>query len=123
MRRIAIAGGPRTGKTTLAQSLWMPGDKVLHTDDLIHLHLWSEASQVVCGWFDEPGPWIIEGVTVSRALRKWHQQHPGQPPPLDKCIYLTKEYVPLNGQQSAMAIGIEVVHAEIEHWLWEHGCG
>jgi len=32
-------------------------------------------SAVVVGWFDFPGPWIIEGVTALRALRKWLKAH------------------------------------------------
>jgi adenylate kinase family enzyme len=66
--RIVVAGGPRTGKTTFAAEL---GGHILHTDDLIAELDWSEASEQVAKWFDEPGPWVIEGVAAVRALRKW----------------------------------------------------
>lgn len=119
MTRICITGGPRTGKTTLAASL---GESavVRHTDDLIRLG-WSEASQAACEWLDEPGPWIIEGVAVSRALRKWRDQNPGKPPPVDRVIMLDRPHVAWNDGQRTMAAGVATVHAEIDGWLRRHG--
>lgn len=117
MIRIVITGGPRTGKTTFAGELAV--DIVRHTDDLIHLG-WSEASQAASLWLDEPGPWIIEGVAVSRALRKWRDQHPGEPPPVDRVIYLETPHEPLSRGQQSMASGVRTVHDEIESWLNDH---
>jgi hypothetical protein len=125
--RIAITGGPRTGKTTLAARLLFThigatnnraelDRRIRHTDDLIHLG-WSEASQAAAAWFDEPGPWIIEGVAVSRALRKWRDQHPGEPPPVDRVIYLSEPHERLTAGQRSMAAGVATVHAGIEDWL------
>jgi hypothetical protein len=121
--RIVITGGPRTGKTTLSESL---GDRcghnnIRHTDDLIGKLDWSAASLEVSRWFDEPGPWIIEGVAVSRALRKWREAHPGEPPPVDQVIYLHTPYEALSKGQATMAKGVETVHAEIEPWLRQYG--
>lgn len=116
MTRIAITGGPRTGKTTLAHRL---GGNVRHTDDIIHLG-WSGASQAACGWLDDPGPWIIEGVAVSRALRKWRDQHPGCPPPVDRVIFLAEPRETLAYGQRVMASGVRTVHDEIESWLRRH---
>ena len=130
MTRICITGGPKTGKTTLAAQLaemardlppgraWDGG--IRHTDDLIPLG-WSEASQAAALWFDEPGPWIIEGVAVSRALRKWRDQHLGEPPPVDRVIMLTKPHQPLTPGQQSMTKGIDKVHDEIVGWLESHG--
>jgi hypothetical protein len=43
--RLVIAGGPRTGKTTLAAELaGKTGAPVHHTDDLIGGFAWSDAS-------------------------------------------------------------------------------
>lgn len=122
MTRICITGGPRTGKTTMALKLLydLPDGQVRHTDDLIKLG-WSEASQHASLWLDEPGPWIIEGVAVSRALRKWRDRNPGLPPPVDEMIYLTDPYEKLSPGQLAMAKGVATVHAEIAGWLREHG--
>lgn len=119
MRRIAIAGIPRSGKSTLAGKLsaqW--GLHVRHTDDLIATHDWSAASEVVVRWFHEPGGWIVEGVTVSRALRKWHSYYPGSPPPVDLCYFLAFPAVTeLTQEQSALALGVQTIHAEILDWL------
>jgi molybdopterin-guanine dinucleotide biosynthesis protein len=114
--RVAITGSPRAGKTTLAirvaDEMRARGTEpnVRHTDSLIsklqHLgrDAWSAASAEVATWFDAAGPWIVEGVSVSRALRKWHANHPGERPPVDRVIHLTV-----------------TVHSEIEPWLAEHG--
>lgn len=129
MTRIAITGGPRTGKTLLANRMFVgevgPGLHPnhlapRHTDDLINLG-WSGCSAAVAKWLDEPGPWIIEGVAVSRALRKWRDAHPGEPPPVDRVIYLDEPHEALTPGQLTMAKGVETVHAEIEGWLQEHG--
>ena len=127
MTRIAITGGPLTGKTTLAGELQMrpPDDgecrpRIRHTDHLVPLG-WSEASAAAALWFDEPGPWIIEGVAVPRALRKWRDAHPGQRPPVDRVIYLSEPHQVCMRGQSSMAKGVESVFRELEPWLEEHG--
>ncbi len=138
MTRICITGGPRTGKTTMADAMWLercrPGilavdhGPVRHTDDLIaelaHLgnDAWSEASRLVSLWLDEPGPWIIEGVAVSRALRKWKDAHPGEPPPVDRVIYLSEPHEEITPKQIAMMKGVFTVHSrDVEPWLRSHG--
>lgn len=138
MTRILITGGPRTGKTTLARQLFEEAaaryDRagitaaLLHTDDLIEQcrHLgkdaWSEASRIASTWLDEGGPWIIEGVAVSRALRKWHEVHPNERPPVDRVVYLGVPHVALTKGQESMAKGVFKVHFEdVEGWLNQHG--
>lgn len=133
MTRICITGGPRTGKTSLATRMsseagLLPSDPpqvalpMRSTDYLIGKLDWSEASTHVARyWLDAPGPWIIEGVAVSRALRKWHDSHPGEPPPVDRVIHLRDPHEPLSKGQLTMAKGVETVHAEIESWLRKHG--
>ncbi len=77
--RICIVGGPRTGKTTLAlqlrdAALSDPSTaslSLVHSDALIDEVSWSEQSEVLARKLDNPGPWIMEGVAVPRALRKW----------------------------------------------------
>lgn len=125
MNRIVILGGPKTGKTTLARELdeqcnHRPCGSLRMTDDLIHLG-WSEASAAAALWLDEPGPWIIEGVAVARALRKWREANPGARPPVDRVIRLTTPHVDLSRGQASMAKGEETVWAEIEPWLLENG--
>jgi hypothetical protein len=131
MTRVVILGGPKTGKTTLANHLahqhafdelsrtGLHADVVppRHTDDLIDLG-WSAGSQRIADeWLTQPGPWIIEGVACSRALRKWRAAHPDEPPPVDRVIRLTTPYVALSSRQAGMAKGEEHVWQEIEQWL------
>ncbi len=76
MSRILILGPPRVGKTTLAGKLAVEhGIVPLHTDDLIGKRSWSEASDEVRLWLEQRGPFIVEGVAVVRALRKWLSVH------------------------------------------------
>lgn len=123
--RICITGGPKTGKTTLANKIAdeygdHTGTTVGHTDDLIATHEWSSASEEVSHWLDAPGPWIIEGVAVSRALRKWRDAHPGQRPTIDRLIILSHPWESLSKGQDTMAKGVATVQADIDPWLREH---
>ena len=109
--RIAIVGIPGTGKSTLAAE--MGGGR--STDDLMHLG-WDEAGDEVSKWFDDPGPWIIEGVAVPRALRAWRERNPGQPPPVDKVIHLRTVHQQ-HPDAEAMGKGINTVLKELWPWL------
>lgn len=117
MTRICIAGGPRTGKTTLSTSLGVA--RVRHTDDLMHLG-WSEASAAAALWLDAPGPWIVEGVAAVRALRKWLAAHP-EGKPCDVAYWLDEPVVPTSSGQRAMAKGCATVWDEIEAELRARG--
>lgn len=110
--RIVITGWPGTGKTTLASE--MGGGR--STDEVMGLG-WSESSLAVSQWFDEPGPWIVEGVTVPRALRKWMTNNPGKAPPIDKIIMLHGAYHELSKGQTSMGKGIDTVMRQISTWL------
>jgi hypothetical protein len=110
--RVCIIGYPGTGKTTLANELG--GGR--STDDLINLG-WSAASDAASYWFDDPGPWVIEGVAVPRALRKWSRRHPGEPPPVDRVIRLTRRYRDLEPGAVAMGVGMDTVIRSILPWL------
>lgn len=107
--RIIIAGGPRTGKTTLAATYHEP---VWHTDNLIGQIGWSEISAMAADWFDRPGPWVIEGVAAVRALRKWLTAHAsGQP--ADLVLWLGTPLVARTPGQQTMARGCDTVWAEV----------
>ena len=108
--RIAIAGGPRTGKTTLAADL--DGLK-LATDALMHDHDWSGASQAASEWLDlRCGDLVLEGVAVPRALRKWLKRNP-EGKPVDRVVWLSSPHVELSPGQATMAKGCETVWREI----------
>lgn len=110
--RVIIVGGPNTGKSTVADKAGAKFDRpVRHTDSLVKLG-WSEASAEASTWFDIEGPWIIEGVAVPRALRKWIAAHPLQN--LDAHVLMLEEpLTPLTKGQASMAKGVATVWNEI----------
>jgi predicted ATPase len=114
--RIVLAGGPRTGKTTLAAALGLP---VLHTDDLIDRG-WVAAGKVAATWLDRPGPWIIEGVTAPRALRRWLRRH-RRGAPCDVIVFLRRPQVPRTPGQEAMAKGCATIYEQIRARLLRRG--
>jgi GTPase SAR1 family protein len=114
--RIAIIGPPGSGKSTLGERLSKElSIPLLSTDSVIHLG-WSNASLEVSNWLNRPS-FIIEGVALPRALRKWQWLHPKMPPPVDKVIKLSTNYRALKRGEIAMAKGIETVFNEIRWWL------
>lgn len=123
-RRIVIIGGPKTGKTTLSLAALVLGqglkpEQVRHTDATKDLD-WSKASEAVVPWFDEPGPWVIEGVAAVRALRKWLAEHK-EGKPCDEVRVLTKPFAELIKGQAAMTKGIATILKEIEPELVKRG--
>ena len=116
--RIVIAGGPRCGKSILSGKLAVT--RVRGTDELIGLG-WSEASDAASRWFNEPGPWICEGVAMPRALRKWLAAHPGNGKPADLVVWLGVAVVARVPGQEAMAAGCLTVWREIRPELFRRG--
>jgi hypothetical protein len=121
MRRIIILGGPRVGKTTLSQRLKETlGIQTLHaSDDIKHLE-WSESSAEAAKWFDESGSWIVEGVQMARALRKWLLANANKPFDAD-VISLDKPYEELSTGQQSMTAGVQTVLGDIEAELLRRG--
>jgi adenylate kinase family enzyme len=117
--RLLITGGVGAGKTTLACKTWAEtGAALYHTDDLIQPGNWSEVSQHVADkWLTMTGPWIIEGVAIPRALRKYQEAHPHEPPPCDRIIVLTDSYKDLNPRQEAMGRTVYEHMADLAPWL------
>lgn len=130
--RLLITGAPRTGKTTMAIELTEPGMAGRHycTDPQDHHAVpagvsgtpvgleWSECSLWIAQhWLELPGPWVIEGVAVPRALRKWHALHPDAPPPCDKLVVLVECHEPLGKRQLKMSQDLHGVLDELREWL------
>lgn len=113
-RRIVIAGGPRTGKSTLGQTLFrsMRIGSLRQSDALIATHGWSDASLEASTWMTEPGPWIVEGVRSGHALRKWLAANPTGTP-CDEVLFLDHPWVENTPGQAAMAKGCRTVFEEI----------
>lgn len=133
-RRILIAGWPRAGKTTFALRLKRLADEedygaaiLLHTDDLVGKLSWSDASEEASRWLDAPGPWLIEGVSLVRALRKWlarHQGHAGDARhkrPCEVLYYSRTPLAALTPGQQAMGRGVETVWLEVRGELLRRG--
>jgi hypothetical protein len=122
--RVAIAGGPKTGKTTLSERLaGQYGRPVRHTDDLVAQHAWSEVSEIASHWLDEPGEWIVEGVAMVRAVRKWLATQPVYqvaPEPF-AVVYLDDAFARLTHDQAAMDKGSRTVWREIQPKLHRLG--
>ncbi len=70
-RRLAIAGGPRSGKSTLTARLLGDSDgrKVVCTDEFMGLP-WSEASAAVVAHCRGLAEFVVEGVRVPHVLRR-----------------------------------------------------
>lgn len=114
--RVLIAGGPKTGKTTLAAPLGLP---VFATDSLIGRVPWGQDSEAVVDWMYSPGSWVIEGVTVVRAARKWLELEPDAP--CDRMYFLSESFEPLTPKQQSMAAGIRTIWRKIRGELLDRG--
>ena len=116
--RIAITGYPNSGKTTLASLLVLVSQyPIRKTDELLETHEWSELSEEVSKWFEAPGPWIVEGVAVPRAIRKWRLRHPRSKPPFDMFIYIQRPFMDMRPGQRSMSLGLDTVMLELWQWL------
>lgn len=106
--KIIICGGPKTGKTSLAKGISINKSiPIRHTDDLILTHKWGEDSDEVEKWINEPGDFIIEGVTAHRGLRKWfiNHAHPNQEPNIELIYVMNTPHTTLTREQEIMRKG------------------
>ncbi len=113
--KLLITGGPNTGKTTYANT-FREQHPVFHADDLAHLG-WSESSEALSQWFDREGDWVIEGVSVPRALRKWLMRNADNSlKPCDVVHWCTVPKAEVTKGQRSMLKGLQTVWNEI---VWE----
>lgn len=120
MTRMLIAGWPRVGKTWLAAKLAAEtGAPVRHTDDTIPLG-WSESSLAVSTWLEDPGPWVTEGVSIPRALRKWLDRN-SEGTPADVIYWSSTPREDLSPGQTSMGKGCDKVWAEVLGELLRRG--
>ncbi len=102
-KRIAIVGGPRVGKSTLAARV--TDRPVFSTDEFMGTP-WDDVPGAVNAKADTQGAsWVVEGVQVARALRK------GLKP--DVVVYLDgPAHEALSTGQEAMAKAVATVFDE-----------
>jgi len=104
--RTIIVGGPRCGKSTIARQMRLQGIRTFCGDPLSLVKEpepgvtylpedldWSAGSAYVAdNWFPLPGPWVMEGQIMARALRKWlwrrDDRYRGTAAPCDRIIVL-----------------------------------
>lgn len=123
MRRVLIAGGPRTGKTTLAKQLatMYQIPEVRCTDDIIRTREWSQASLEVASWLHDDLPYVIEGTVVVRALRRWLLHTRMSDRCADFIFYGSTPFVPVTKDQQRMISGCNTIWNEIRGELATRG--
>lgn len=121
--RVVYVGGPRTGKTSFALTDSILNNRpVRHADSLVGKMEWSESSDEVARWLAEPGPWVIEGVTTVRGIRKWLASLPeGERLDDFAAAYLRKPMQRRNKRQRGMGKGANRMWAEIVDDLLARG--
>lgn len=104
--RIAIAGGPRTGKTTLSVCALAiaPGIRIEHTDDLIGRASWDDVPTEVEARVRRESRYVLEGVQVGRCLRNGLE--------VDAVVWLDVPHVKLTDEQESMRKGCVTIFAE-----------
>jgi hypothetical protein len=119
-RKIAIAGFPRAGKTTRGKNIALGVGELRSTDDLKKIGDWSKESEIAAAMFDEPTAFVMEGMVVPRALRKWLASHP-EGKPVDELLWMGDPKVPTHASQDAMGKGALTVMREILPELQKRG--
>lgn len=121
-QKVVICGGPRTGKSTMGKDLserlkldYREGDELYRAGVD-----WSESSLEICFWMDDPGPWVIEGVQVPRALRKWMNRH-SEGKPCEVAIWLGERQDTWEQRHEPMEKGCKKVWAEVAPMLRARG--
>lgn len=117
--KLLIIGYPRSGKTTLAETqqvlMQHPYQdnrvKKISTDDLVKQYEWSAFSDKVADLLTQPGPWIIEGCSAVRGLRKYLKA--GNKPDFE-IVWLDKPYIPLTGKQIGFAASLSSIYKECQ---------
>jgi hypothetical protein len=82
---------------------------VTHCDTLIGEMDWSKQSYTISRFFDLPGDFIIEGVQVGRAIRKWLRRNPDTPLPVDTVYYFQWPHLDLTKGQTSILKGCQSV--------------
>ncbi len=126
--RIAICGGPRTGKSTYASKLaqelgielFSTGKKALVATDNFMGVGWANVPRLVMERLSELDDWILEGTQATRVLRHWYRTAP-ETLKLDRVHFFEQPWVIRNGGQNAMAKGVRTIWQEVRPELIRRG--
>ncbi len=106
--RVAIAGGPRVGKSTLSESVT---DRLVIGTDAYQDMEWAEIPHAMILDTKDLDRFVVEGVMVARALRKGMA--------VDAVVYLQRPKVAQLPGQASMAKGVLTIfrqwHAANKH--------
>lgn len=86
--RLCIAGGPKTGASALGAETAVREKILLRSTEQLEHGDFRARGEDASWWFDEPGPWVVAGVSAAHALRAWLQRNPAGMP-CDRVIFLT----------------------------------
>jgi hypothetical protein len=129
--RVAVIGGPRTGKTTYATQLakelgvYLAStgkrtlDPLLSTDNFMTVG-WDNVPARVIAALEDKEDFVLEGTQAARVLRRWYGLDLDGPR-LDRVVYFDRPWVQRNGGQEAMAKGVATVFRDVEPYLRELG--
>jgi hypothetical protein len=128
MTRIAICGGPRTGKSTFASKLatelgielFSTGKKALVATDNFMDVGWENVPRLVMERLLELDDWILEGTQATRVIRHWYRTAP-ETLQLDRVYFFERPWVVRNGGQNAMAKGVQTIWREVRAELHKRG--
>lgn len=120
--KIAICGGPRTGKTTFAKRLGAElGLRVVSTDQFIKF-AWDVVPDMVIAELAPLSGWILEGVQAARVLRRWFNSPPSvEKPSLHGVYWLEKSFSDLSDGQRSLGKGVATVFADVRPILRKLG--
>lgn len=106
-----FCGDPRSKvKEPLADVTYLPEGLAFAGDG-------GGADWIATYWMRRPGPWVLEGHVMARALRRWLEQNRSGKP-CDKIIVLARPaFVPELPGQASMHKGVMKVWREIETQL------
>lgn len=119
MSKIILAGGPKSGKSTLGRKLSAElGIPLVSTDDYIECG-WSEAPHEIILKIKDMPSYILEGVNSGRTIRKMAEKD--MKLDFDRVIYLDEPRIELNKGQAALRKGCVTVWQDVRKLLDEAG--